>query len=189
MDRRHEILVAANKSFSELGYKATTMEKVARLANVGKGTIYTFFENKDVLFQEIVMTMIKEMKKEAENAIHQQSEFLDNVHRILMNLLKFREMHKLYMKLVEEGHALRTPQVENVLLKIEDEILSYIASKIQTAMDKGEVKQGDAYLIGYLFFKSYLAFVVEWPKTHKEELDEHTIVELLKNTLFGGLTP
>lgn len=189
MDRRHEILVAANQSFSELGYKATTMSKVAKQANVGKGTIYTFFENKDVLFQEIVMSMIKEMKKQAEDAIHQDSDFLDNVHRILMNLLKFREVHKLYMKLVEEGHSLRTPEVETVLQKIEEEILTYIASKIEVAMAKGEIKQGDARLIGYLLFKSYLAFVVEWPKTHKEELDEHTIVELLKNTLFGGLTP
>lgn len=189
MDRRHEILVAANQSFSDFGYKATTMSKVAKQANVGKGTIYTFFENKDVLFQEIVMTMITEMKKQAESAIHKDSNFLDNVNRILMNLLKFREVHKLYMKLVEEGHALRTPEVEHMLLKIEEEILSYIENKIQAAMDKGEIKPGNARLIGYLLFKSYLAFVVEWPKTHKEELDEHTIVELLKNTLFGGLTP
>lgn len=54
MDRRHEILMAATQSFTHFGYKATTMEKVAQLANVGKGTIYTFFDNKDVLFQEIV---------------------------------------------------------------------------------------------------------------------------------------
>ena len=54
MDRKQEILEAATKSFSLFGYKATTMEQVAKIANVGKGTIYTFFENKEVLFQEIV---------------------------------------------------------------------------------------------------------------------------------------
>ena len=54
MDRRQEILEAATKSFSLFGYKATTMEQIAKIANVGKGTIYTFFENKEVLFQEIV---------------------------------------------------------------------------------------------------------------------------------------
>ncbi|MER2090772.1 MAG: helix-turn-helix domain-containing protein, partial [Sporosarcina sp.] len=45
MDRRQVILEAAAKSFSLFGYKATTMDQVAKIANVGKGTIYTFFAN------------------------------------------------------------------------------------------------------------------------------------------------
>ena len=63
MDRRQEILEAASKSFSLFGYKATTMDQVAKIANVGKGTIYTFFANKEILFQEIVVKMISEMKQ------------------------------------------------------------------------------------------------------------------------------
>lgn len=189
MDRRQEICIAANQSFTLFGYKATTMEQVARMANVGKGTIYTFFQNKDILFQEIVMTMINDMKREAENAIDKNASFLDNVHSILMNLLKFREMHKLYSKLVEEEVAFRTPQVENVLCKIETEIITFISNKIQNAMDRKEIKQCNPEHISYLLFKAYLAFVVEWPETHEYELDENTIVELFQNTLFGGLTP
>ena len=65
MDRKQEIIDAATKSFSLFGYKATTMDQVAKIANVGKGTIYTFFDNKEVLFQEIVIRMITEMKQEA----------------------------------------------------------------------------------------------------------------------------
>ncbi|GEK33471.1 TetR/AcrR family transcriptional regulator [Kurthia sibirica] len=189
MDRRHEILVAANQSFTLFGYKATTMEQVAKMANVGKGTIYTFFQNKDILFQEIVMTMIGDMKKQAEQSIDSSASFLDNAHKILMNLLEFREVHKLYAKLVEEENALRTPQVENVLIKIEHEIITFIASKIEIAINKNEIKPCNSEHVAYLLFKAYLAFVVEWPHTHAEELDELTIAELFKNTLFGGLTP
>ncbi|MBQ0140804.1 MAG: TetR/AcrR family transcriptional regulator [Kurthia sp.] len=189
MDRRHEILVAANQSFTLFGYKATTMDQVARMANVGKGTIYTFFANKDVLFQEIVISMIEEMKTQTEKAIDTKAPFLDNAHNILMSLLQFREMHKLYAKLVEEGHAIRTPQVENMLVKVESAVVSYLASKIQIAIDKGEIKTCNPQQVAFLLFKAYLAFVVEWPETHQTELDETTIVNLFKNTLFGGLTP
>lgn len=189
MDRRHEILIAANQSFTQFGYKATTMEQVARMANVGKGTIYTFFANKDVLFQEIVISMIDEMKAKTEKAIDKNAPFLNNAHNILMSLLQFREMHKLYAKLVEEGHALRTPQVENMLVKVEHAIVSYLAIKIQKAIDKGEMKECNPQQVAFLLFKAYMAFVVEWPETHETELDETTIVELFKNTLFGGLTP
>ena len=60
IDRRQEIIAAATKSFTLFGYKATTMDQVAKIANVGKGTIYTFFSNKEELFQEIAMTLIRE---------------------------------------------------------------------------------------------------------------------------------
>lgn len=46
VDRRKLILEAATKSFSMFGYKATTMDHVAKIANVGKGTIYTFLKIK-----------------------------------------------------------------------------------------------------------------------------------------------
>ena len=46
VDRKKLILEAATKSFTQFGYKATTMDLVAKLANVGKGTIYTFFKTK-----------------------------------------------------------------------------------------------------------------------------------------------
>ncbi|BBP88266.1 hypothetical protein BsIDN1_18840 [Bacillus safensis] len=44
VDRRQMILDGATKAFTQFGYKATTMDLVAKLANVGKGTIYTFFK-------------------------------------------------------------------------------------------------------------------------------------------------
>ena len=46
IDRKRSIIEAATKSFSAFGYKATTMDQVAKLANVGKGTIYTFLKIK-----------------------------------------------------------------------------------------------------------------------------------------------
>lgn len=46
IDRKQSVVDAASKSFALFGYKATTMEQVAKLANVGKGTIYTFLKTK-----------------------------------------------------------------------------------------------------------------------------------------------
>lgn len=63
IDRKRSIIDAATKSFSAFGYKATTMDQVAKLANVGKGTIYTFFKNKEELFGEIISNLITEMKQ------------------------------------------------------------------------------------------------------------------------------
>lgn len=76
VDRRQQVLQAATKSFSLFGYKATTMDQVAKIANVGKGTIYTFFTNKEQLFDEILRDVILEMKMIAEREIRRDKPFL-----------------------------------------------------------------------------------------------------------------
>src|SRR5690606_3093063 len=98
MGRKEEILEAASKSFTLFGYKATTVEQVAKMANVGKGTIYTFFSNKESLFEAAVRTLIEEMRIEAQKIIDPNTSFIQNAHQTLMKLLQFRERHLLFAK-------------------------------------------------------------------------------------------
>lgn len=187
MDRRQEIIEAAAKSFSLFGYKATTMDQVAKIANVGKGTIYTFFANKEELFNAIIKKMIEEMRIEADKVTKDKESFEEKAHAGLMHMLKFRKTHLLYAKLIDEEKELRTPAVAEVLEEIEEAIVSYVEEKIKKAIATGEVKQCDTKLVAYLLFKSYLALVVDWNKTHDEELGEERIVTLISETIFKSL--
>lgn len=187
MDRRQEILDAATKSFSLFGYKATTMEQVAKIANVGKGTIYTFFANKELLLQEVVVSLIREMKVETDRIVDPSFSFIKNAHLALMKMLQFRERHVLFAKLVEEEKELRTPAVKQMIQVIENEIVSYIAERIQIGIDKGEINECDPLLVAYLLFKSYIAFVVDWQQTHEKPMSEEQILSIFKQTIFNGL--
>jgi len=187
MDRRQEILEAATKSFTLFGYKATTMEQVAKIANVGKGTIYTFFANKEILFQEIAMSLVREMQAEADAVLDASASFMDNAHNALMKMLQFREKHLLFVKLLEEEKELRTPAVKQALVRIETEILSYVTELIQRRIVKGEIRDCDAELVSFLLLKAYLAFVVDWHELHGEIIPEEKILHLFKETIFRGL--
>jgi AcrR family transcriptional regulator len=48
--KRLQIVAAAAASFARSGYDATSMEDVAAAANVSKGSLYDYFENKEALF-------------------------------------------------------------------------------------------------------------------------------------------
>lgn len=48
---RREILQAALDEFTEVGIAKATMEKIAKRANLAKGTLYLHFENKEALLQ------------------------------------------------------------------------------------------------------------------------------------------
>jgi AcrR family transcriptional regulator len=52
--RPREILEAAFEEFAEKGYAATRVEDVATRLGITKGTVYFYFQSKDVLFQEML---------------------------------------------------------------------------------------------------------------------------------------
>jgi AcrR family transcriptional regulator len=56
--RREAILVAALDEFSTRGFDATRIDDVAKRADVGKGTVYLYFKDKESLFQELIRTML-----------------------------------------------------------------------------------------------------------------------------------
>lgn len=52
--KRQQILAGARKVFIEKGFDAASMNDIARVAGVSKGTLYVYFENKERLFLELV---------------------------------------------------------------------------------------------------------------------------------------
>lgn len=185
-DRRQQTVEAAAQAFAMFGYKATTMELVAKIAGVGKGTIYTFFATKEDLFNEIIRQLIAEMKAMVETIIDHNRPFFDNLAEVLHGILTFRERQELFVKLSQEVRELGTPAAKDGLARLEDSVIAYLRREVDLAMDKGEIRRGDSSLIAFLMFKLYVALAAEWSLHHapltKEEIAEQFTV-LLKDGL------
>src|SRR5512137_438772 len=52
-EKRDEIIRAALELIAEQGFHGAPMAMIAERASVGAGTIYRYFENKDVLIKEL----------------------------------------------------------------------------------------------------------------------------------------
>lgn len=186
VDRRQDILDAATKSFSLYGYKATTMDQVAKLANVGKGTIYTFFKNKEELFDEIIAKLIIDMENAATSVIDSTKSFQENVHQALYKMLEFRLEHQLTIKLFQEERDIGTPVVQEVMQKLEQSIVHFIQEKVERAIEKGEIKQCDTEITAFVFLKLYVALIFDWEKNRKP-LDKEEIANLFDLYVYKGL--
>ena len=60
---RNDIMIAAEKLFEEDGYYETTMNKIADRADFSKGSLYNYFESKEVLFFDILNEKIETFRK------------------------------------------------------------------------------------------------------------------------------
>ncbi|WP_442600848.1 TetR/AcrR family transcriptional regulator [Paenibacillus sp. KN14-4R] len=186
VDRRKLIIEAASKSFSLFGYKATTMEQVAKLANVGKGTIYTFFTNKEELFEEIMLELIRDVQRFAQDSIQANKSFHENMHRFLYTVLEFRRQHDLMIRLTNEITEMGTPAAKEGIRKVEGAILSLLSMRIKEAIDRGDLRQCDPERTAFAMFKMYIAFVIEWELTHPP-LEKEEIANLFDLYFVEGL--
>lgn len=186
VDRRQAVLDAAARSFSIFGYKATTMDKVAKEAQVGKGTIYTFFADKEELFEAIMARFIHQMKEVAEGVLDEELPFFENLHRVLLAMVRFRESHELTIQLTHEMRAMGTPAVAQALADVEQAIIGFIRKEVERAIDKGEIRPCDPEITAFIMLRLYVAFVFEWGERHGKLATEE-ISRLFHLYLADGL--
>ncbi|WP_078430012.1 TetR/AcrR family transcriptional regulator [Alkalihalobacterium alkalinitrilicum] len=185
-DKKKIIINAATKSFSLYGYKATTMDHVAKIAKVGKATIYTFFSTKEELFQEIIDDLAREMKEVALEEIDRNQPFSRNLHQSLIRILDYREKHSLTIKLYQEVKEFGTPACIDALARLEEEIIAFIEKEVHYALDKGELKACDPKITAFIILKMYISLAHVWGVKH-DRLSKEDIANLFNLYLMDGL--
>lgn len=186
MELRDRVLLAAKSSFAQFGYKGTTMEQVARIAGVGKGTIYTFFESKESLFQHILTDLIKSMRDVAEQSIIAGDPFFSNLERAMRKLVQFRKEHEVFVKLVQEVRQFGTSQVNDGLAQVEQAIVGYLRHHLDEGVKQGDVHACDTELVAFILLRTYTALVTDWEINH-HPLSDDALMQMFHSVFASGL--
>lgn len=64
-----DILKAAEKLFQQFGLRKTTMEDIAKAMGKGKSTLYYYYNNKEEIFDAVVMKEMWEVFDITQNAV------------------------------------------------------------------------------------------------------------------------
>jgi len=75
--RYKRVIRAAEELFKKVGFRAVTMELVAREANVAKATLYSYFKNKDELYLVVCARMARILRDSVEQALMKPDAALD----------------------------------------------------------------------------------------------------------------
>ena len=67
-EKRTRILQAAQSLFIRYGVKRTSIDEVARAADIAKGTLYLYYESKEILFAEVAKTICADILADAHRA-------------------------------------------------------------------------------------------------------------------------
>jgi AcrR family transcriptional regulator len=103
-DKRDEIIRAAMELLTEQGFHGAPMAQIAERAGVAAGTIYRYFENRDVLIMEIYTELEKKILPYTENGYDSDAPFRVRFVHLTSSLLRYFIDHPLVFRYVEQFH-------------------------------------------------------------------------------------
>jgi len=188
--RRAEIQGAARTVFAEKGFEAATLEEIAERAELAKGTIYGYFENKETLFFSLI-----------EEILEGQARILRDVHEKDMNATeKLSEVIRRYVFYLSERKDLfriLMGQSGGLTGNIRDEIrqkyfqihrhqLASLVAILQEGVQKSELRdfpaQAMAYVIVGLIHGAMIPLVIT-----QDMRDEEQVIRTITEVLLNGV--
>lgn len=142
-NRRAAILRAARKLFFERGFKPVTVESIAQRAELSKGSIYLYFNSKEEIYTQILLSDIDKFHKGIANLFRTgetASDLLNELARIYINFfLGDKELFRILMTFMLHTEHMNLPEELNRhVVKTTNKTISVIEKIFQYGIERGE---------------------------------------------------
>jgi AcrR family transcriptional regulator len=135
--RRREILDAGRHIFARKGYHMATLDDVAEAVELGKATLYSYFDSKELLFESVLADAFEAMMQLGRAALLDEGTFEERIRTFIASeLLHFFRHPSTLRLMMSEAHQLRG---RNPLLRLMPQLIALIAEQVADAQKRGEV--------------------------------------------------
>jgi len=184
--RTETILHAAMEVFSERGFYEADVEEIAERANVGKGTVYNHFVNKQKLFLSVVEWGLENLKETILARTESLGSFQERIHSALRVYFEFFENRKNFFRVLIHEKSNFREKTEKRFTKKYFAYLHLLENAIKRGIESDELKRVDHHQCVTLLIGMSNALIYDWffKETDGKLTDRITIVE---ETFFNGL--
>ncbi|MGQ9753853.1 MAG: TetR/AcrR family transcriptional regulator [Thermaceae bacterium] len=137
VDKRTAILEATLAVLTEKGVSGLKMEEVARRAEVGKGTIYLYFKDKQDLLRALVEHRTFAFYDEVATVIQSPKPFFERLGEVLRRRMAWvEEWRGLWAAVAREAH----PNPQTWLMGMHERYLTLLEDLIRSGQKEGAVR-------------------------------------------------
>lgn len=187
---KQAIMDAAITLFSTNGFENTSIEELAKVAGVGKGTVYGYFQTKKEILHAFCDYELDQIHKELVKRANPDAPILDQVLTIYMtefnHVTRNKEFGRIFMRQTvfpDENDAQNN-------LEIEDKYFQLLFPILKKAQDRGELRKNIELLhITGHFYGLYILIISSWyiGRIPTEEIG--SALELIFRQALEGLQP
>jgi AcrR family transcriptional regulator len=181
---RNKLLEAAEETFGEAGFHATSIGDITRRASVALGTFYVYFDSKDEVFRALVTHMGEMTRSWIAERVVDASDRLDAEYKGLVAYIDFARAHPNLYRIIEEAQFV-APEAYKAHY---ESFAERYQRNLDEAAERGEIKSGNHHtrawaLIGMSVFLG-LKFGI-WDETRSSQ----DIAREAADLISGGLRP
>lgn len=141
-DRRAQIMEAAEKLFTTRRFHEVTTDDVARVARVGKGTIYRYFADKDDLYFQLVMSGFDEFCQQLRQNLAPEQPFPQKLLQAAQEINTFFKGRRQRLRIADGAGPLFAAHKENRQrwLGQRHKLVQVVADIISQGVTQGQIR-------------------------------------------------
>jgi len=195
-NKKNNILKAARKLFFDRGFKFVTVDSIAAKAGVSKGSIYLYFDSKEEIYAQVLITDNIELNKNIKIFSTKEApaaELLLEFSQIYINyFLEHNELFRILMTFMLQTEQMNLTQEQNSeLIRTTNDNIRAISAIIQKGIDSGEfspaidIRQAQNAIWG--LFNGIISLYLFMGNPAKRADRIHTLVKDSLNIFIKGL--
>ncbi|OBK31566.1 TetR family transcriptional regulator [Mycobacterium asiaticum] len=141
LGRRDQILDAANECFKQLGIQRTSVQDVARLANLSRGTVYRYFEDRKVLVEAAIEFGAQKFYREVAEAMAEKRTLAEQIGAMAQVTAAILIDHRTRNRLMTDDAELMRRIISDGDSFVR-RTTAFLVPYVDDARDRGEVGAG-----------------------------------------------
>ncbi|MGI6778402.1 MAG: TetR/AcrR family transcriptional regulator [Acetivibrionales bacterium] len=138
--KREMIINAALKVFSQKGVNSSTIEDISRQAEIGKGTVYEYFESKKSLFQEMIKVCVHRYAEVVKRSLSEEGTLRVKLKNFLRQHIKFLN-ENIDIFFSAAGVDFISEDIKQWIMNEKRIIFSHIEDTMNEAVKNGEIRE------------------------------------------------
>ncbi|WP_188989686.1 TetR/AcrR family transcriptional regulator [Paenibacillus nasutitermitis] len=185
--KKQQILEGAIKSFSEKGYRGTSIQDIADALGISKGSLYFYFKSKEDLLLSIFKYYIESMGKKSQE-LSQSTELSsrDKLRKQITMSYELYDQHKSFINIIMQERFDLNEELHGLILTLRAN--SLLATRIAIREQYGpdaEPYANDASILFNAFIEGYMGFVIMEGKRFDIERLASFILERMDQMIAG----
>ena len=179
------ILDIAKKMFGRYGFRKTSVDEVARMARVAKGTIYNYFGSKDQVYLEVLSREANEIMEKVSSSVAREVSPNDKLYAFAHAKFKYMRQAINILNLDREGVENLLPSAESIRNDFFEREVNLIRFILKEGIEKGIFHINDVIVTARAIAHSLRGFELNWLVQESQERIEHYLDELMHVLSYG----
>lgn len=180
--KRQQILTAAFQVFAEKGFHNAKIEEIAQVAQVGKGTVYEYFQSKNQLFQEMLKAEMTAFERTLTEELEREVSTRGKLVILIEKNIELGNDYRPLAKIAFMETNILEGTFRDWMINLYNVRVQIIEGIIQEGINNGEIRSINPKLFTSLFYAALGALhspfaqgdlAMEDPKSYAEEIIDY----------------